>query len=85
MVYYPPELQETLALNQEEFVWEAPAHVHYDRGPRWYVGMVVVALFLVAYAIWTANFLFAFLILLIAIILLLAGHEEPKKNFDSNW
>ncbi|MSR85373.1 hypothetical protein EXS71_02985 [Candidatus Uhrbacteria bacterium] len=79
MVYYPQELHDTLVLNQEEFVWEAPAHIHHERGPGWYAGMVVIALFFVAYAIWTANFLFAFLILLIAIILLLAGHDEPRK------
>lgn len=79
MVYYPPELHETLVLNQDAFVWEAPSHTHYERGAGWYIAMVVVALFFVAYAIWTANFLFAFLILLIAIIFLLAGHEEPKK------
>ncbi len=79
MISYPPEVENALILSQDKFVWEAPTHTRYERGPRWYVIMSVVALLLMAYAIWTANFLFAFLILLFAIILILAGNETPKK------
>jgi len=32
-----------------------------------------------AYAIWTANFLFAFIILLMAILLILVGNKDPEK------
>lgn len=78
MLTYPHEIQEAIVLEQNRFVWEAPSAPRYERGPLWYVLMTAGALLLVAYAVWTANFLFAFLILLIAIILVLAGNEAPK-------
>ncbi|HEU0051234.1 MAG TPA: hypothetical protein VFQ60_04240 [Patescibacteria group bacterium] len=78
MISYPPEVQESLILGQDRFVWEAPMHERYERGSRWYIIMAVIAFFLIAYAVWTENFLFAFLILLMAIILVLTGNEEPK-------
>jgi hypothetical protein len=66
-----------MAEAQDQFVWEAPAYERYERGPRWYGLMGLVALGFTAYAVWTGNFLFAFLILLSAIILVLAGNEHP--------
>jgi len=79
MISYPPEVQEALVLSQDRFVWEAPSRIHYERGSLWYVLMSVGALLLMAYAVWTQNFLFAFLVLLMAIILILAGNE-PARN-----
>jgi hypothetical protein len=70
-----PALEEDLIQAQDAFVWEAPAFERHERSTRWYGVMALVALVLVAYAIWTANFLFAFLILLAAIMLVLAGNE----------
>ncbi len=78
MITYPPEIEEALILNQDRFAWEAPSRIKYSRGSRWYLFMSLAAVFLVAYAVWTANFLFAFIILLIAIILVLAGNEDPS-------
>jgi len=75
----PPELKEALALSQDQFVWEAPIRLSHARGPRWYLFMAVIALLFVAYAVWTANFLFAFIILLASIILILAGNEPSKQ------
>jgi hypothetical protein len=42
------------------------------------MAMGVVALALIGYAVWTNNFLFAFLILLVAVILLVVGHRQPS-------
>ena len=80
MITYPPEVQEALILGQDRFVWETPSFEKPVRGPRWYVGVLVVTLFFLAYAIWTANFLFAFLILLLAIILMLSSSQEPRRT-----
>lgn len=74
-----PELKNRLTEAQNIFVWETLTHERHERSPRWYVLMSIVALIGVAYAVWTANFLFAFLILLAAIILILAGNEHPSK------
>lgn len=77
----PTEHQEFLdqmAELQDRYVWESPMYQRHERGPKWYIILTLVALLLVGYAIWTANFLFAFIILLAAIILVLAGNEHPE-------
>ncbi len=76
---YSPEFEEQLIDAQDAFVWEAPEFDRHDRGKWWYIVMSAAAVLLVAYAVWTANFLFAFIILLMAIILVIAGNEKPKR------
>lgn len=77
MITYPQEIVDALIENQHNYVWETKPYARYERGRQWYLGMTIVAVFLVAYAIWTSNFLFAFLILLMGILLILAGNDEP--------
>ena len=74
-----PDFQKQLIEAQDTFVWEAPSHDHHERGPRWYWIMTLVVLVLVVYALWTANFLFAFLVVLGAMILVLAGQHQPTN------
>jgi hypothetical protein len=76
MVTYDPSVQEMLVRAQDRFVWETKLYPTYPRGPRWYFIITAGALLLVSYAVITSNFLFAFLILLCAIIIVLAGNEE---------
>ena len=76
MVTYDPSVQELLVQGQDHFVWETPLYPTYQRGPRWYFATTAGTLLLVSYAVMTSNFLFAFLVLLCAIILILAGNEE---------
>lgn len=76
---YSPEVLDGLIKAQDAFVWETPDREERVRGPRWYLIMSGIALAFVAYAIITGNFLFAFLILLIAIILVLAGNQAPEN------
>ncbi len=67
-----------MAKAQDIFVWEAPAWEKADRHPRWYLIMGGIAFLFAAYAVFTSNYLFAFIIFLTAIILVLAGNENPK-------
>lgn len=76
---FSPEIEDALIQSQDSFVWEAPAFERYHRGPIWYLVMALVTVFLVAYAIWTANFLFAFIIVLGAILILLVGNRDANK------
>lgn len=80
MIPVTPESREALIQGQDRFVWEVPTFEKYDRSKGWYVGMALAAVFLVAYAIYTANFLFAFFILLAAILLVVTGHHEPERT-----
>ncbi len=77
MIPLSPETVEALVLAQDTFVWEVPSFEKRERGRSWYVIMILAAIFLVAYAVYTANFLFAFLILLMSILLLFANRQEP--------
>ncbi len=79
MITYPSEVQEALALGQDRFVWETQSFEKRQRGAGWYIGVFVVSLLLLSYAVWTANFLFAFLILLLAIVLVLTSQQEPRR------
>jgi hypothetical protein len=74
------DFDQQLAEQQDVFVWEAPAYDRHERSSRWYLAMTIVAALLVGYAIWTGNFLFAFLVLLVAIILVLAGNEHAPAS-----
>ena len=77
---YSREFLDEMAKAQDVFVWEAPTWERHDRAPSWYLWMGLVALALVGYAVYTTNYLFAFIVLLFAIILVLAGNENPKKT-----
>ncbi|MDQ7814599.1 MAG: hypothetical protein RDU25_02245 [Patescibacteria group bacterium] len=76
---YSKEFLDQMAQSQEAFIWEAPAWELQDRGPRWYLWMGAAVLLLTGYAIYTANYLFAFIILLTAIILVIAGEQKTRK------
>ena len=76
---YSPELIEQMIKSQDAFVWETDAWEQRQRGSRWYIVMSVVALGFVAYAVLTGNFLFAFLILLAAAILIVTGHQSAHR------
>jgi hypothetical protein len=76
---FPPEVEQAMISSQDRFVWETPAFEKHIRGRAWYFAFAVLAVLLIAYAVWTANFLFAFIIFLSAIIMLLVGGQEPRN------
>lgn len=76
---FPPQVEDAVISSQDLFVWEAPAYLKFERGPGWYFVMALAAVALMAYAVWTANFLFAFIVLLMGILLLLVGNKDPQK------
>ena len=79
MLSYPPEVLDAMIASQDVFVWEAPLFERHERSKRWYLFMSLIALALTGYAIWTANFPFAFIILLAAIIMVIAGNKQPDQ------
>lgn len=63
----------------EEFLsWETYDRPKYERGPRWYWLMAVGCLGLLIYAVASANFLFALIVLMCAIIVYLSTLVEPR-------
>ena len=59
--------------------WETDEYVHHHRSTFWYVTASVVGVGLIIYAIATANFLFAVIILMIGIITLVTSMAPPER------
>ena len=57
------EQQHAFNIGKELLAWEAPEYFHYDRTNDWYWWTGLVAILLIAFALWQGSFLFAILIL----------------------
>lgn len=57
--------------------WQVPEFERHARGRSWYLLMGLIALLLVGYAMATANFLFAIIVILFAVVVVLHGRLEP--------
>ena len=77
METYAEQVEHSLTALQDTFVWETVSFEKYERSPKWYAVTGVISLFLLAYSVWTENFLFAFLILLADITLILGYRRNP--------
>lgn len=66
--------------HDEHIGWEFYDRPKYQRGRTWHVLMPVVAIGLLIYAVLSANFLFAFIIILFALITYLASLGEPERS-----
>lgn len=58
--------------------WKFPEFPIYQRGTNWYIWMGLVGGALIIYAIITANFLFAIILVLGALILFVRSHGQPR-------
>lgn len=72
-------LEGTVDLGNAYLEWEAYDRPHYERGPLWYWSMGGVGLALLVYAVVAANFLFALIVLMSAIVIYLSIASEPKR------
>ncbi|OGY84418.1 MAG: hypothetical protein A3F54_00575 [Candidatus Kerfeldbacteria bacterium RIFCSPHIGHO2_12_FULL_48_17] len=57
--------------------WYFDEFATYDRDRQWYTIAIGIAVILLVYAIWTASYLFAIIILIVAIILFLQHKRQP--------
>lgn len=60
------------------YEWTVKEYEKYFRSPRWYLIAGVLAFFLLLYAIFSSNYLFALIIVLISIIVFLHDVQEPQ-------
>ena len=62
----------------EEIVdWEAPEYEKHERTKLWYISAITVALLLLLFSFLTANFLFAVIIIIVALVIILHDSREP--------
>jgi hypothetical protein len=59
--------------------WTFPEFIQYQRGIGWYIIIGLVGIGLLVWTILTANFLFALIIILVAIITLLHSRRQPSQ------
>ncbi len=77
---YTREFLDQISGAQDAFVWEADLWEAQPRSSRWYLWMAGIAIALFTYALFTTNYLFAFIVILTSIILVLAGNEQPRRG-----
>ncbi len=58
--------------------WNVPEFEQLDRGWKWYVIAGVIGIGLVLYAMFTANFLFAIIVVMGGIIMFLTAQRDPE-------
>jgi hypothetical protein len=63
----------------EYLAWEVWDKPNYQRGPLWYAAMVLIGMLLLLYAVFSANFLFALIILMFGLILYLTTKTPPAR------
>jgi hypothetical protein len=64
---------------QEYFRWQIDEYPRYHRGPFWYIFMIGGGIALVIYSLVTANFLFALIIIMFAMIMYLTSLSPSRK------
>ena len=78
--YMPKNLiKEDVNFGQMIFGWEINEYEEHERDKRWYIMMGVISVLLLLYAVLTANYLFALIIVLFAIILFLQDTRNPRR------
>jgi hypothetical protein len=63
--------------NLKEIVWQAPAFRYYAKGVSWYWLSLIVAILLLAFAVWQENFLFAVFVFLAEITVFVWARRQP--------
>ncbi|HDQ22495.1 MAG TPA: hypothetical protein ENN28_00805 [Candidatus Uhrbacteria bacterium] len=71
--------QEEIGVGEIYFSWKIPEYVLPQRSRRWYFVMLGLAVFLIIYSIFTANFLFALIIIIAIYIIFLRMYHQPKE------
>ena len=65
--------------NNDAVEWEAQEYITHEKNTGWFVGLIVVALALVALSIWLRWWSFTVLIVVSAIALLMYAVRPPRK------
>ncbi len=70
---------EDIGVGQPLLAWEVDEYERHDRGIQWYVVSIIIGTALIIYALATANFMFAVIIIMVGVILFLTGMKHPKR------
>jgi len=59
--------------------WVFPEYVKHQRTASWYLGAVILIAGLLLYAVWTSNFLFAVMIIVVFMTIIFHNFGEPAQ------
>ena len=69
--------------NKEIISWQVPEYEKHERTKLWYFTAIIVALLFLLFSFYTDNFLFAVLIIVVALIIILHDGRRPEMvNFS---
>lgn len=57
--------------------WIVPEYTKHDHGRHWYIGLLIVSLLCLFFAWWSVNYIFAIIVVLVAIVLVVRHNQEP--------
>jgi hypothetical protein len=69
--------REDVAIGDIVYHWTVKEYEKYPRGRSWYIGAGIIAVALLAYALFTGNNIFALIIILFTIVLYLQEMHDP--------
>ncbi len=58
--------------------WEYPDYLPFERGWRWYLGAVLVAVLFIVYGIYTRNYFFVIIVVMAVGIFMIANRRQPE-------
>ncbi len=62
----------------EEFIgWKVPEYEKHERTKSWYIMAIIITLLLLLFSFFTANFLFAVIIMIVSLVVILHDGREP--------
>jgi|GEM_PF-666301 len=75
----PQTLHENLSIGEVLHFWKFREYDNHDRSVRWYAIMTILFIALLAYGVFTDNFLFSVIIILFSVILFLQSNQKAPE------
>lgn len=73
----PKKVTEDTIIGDIIHEWKIPEYNNHERSPAWIITISIIGLGLVAFGVYTENFLFVLIIMLLGIIIFLQHNQEP--------
>jgi hypothetical protein len=73
----PRPTEQQIDYGDEIIGWQVPEYEKHERPKSWYVIASIVVILLLTYSFWTANFLFAVIIIVTSLVIILHDGREP--------
>lgn len=71
--------KEEIDIGEVLLAWEVDEFPRHERSRTWYIISTFIGVALIVYAVATANFLFAVIILMVGVIMLVSSMKKPEK------